>query len=132
MIKFQEYEQDIIALEQLDFELFGSDLDERLDELAKEFEKVITPLQDGTIDSGDLETVREGFWARSGSKEIESAKKQVAIHRKLRELYEHLGTASEDEWVGFCQDACQCPLPGRFNTDQASVQSFGTSGRRER
>jgi hypothetical protein len=101
-----EFKDDLIALEKIEIDRFGLDwkrLDETFAELEAEFDEILEPLQDGTIDPGDLQTITDKYWDRYGSREIEAAKKSVELHRRLTKLYERLAGANQEEWSEYAK-----------------------------
>jgi hypothetical protein len=73
------------------------------DAMLSQMEEIFSPVLDGSVDPGDIDTIADRWWARYSAEEIEAAKKEVASHRKLASLYERLSDASPEEWEAYAQ-----------------------------
>lgn len=94
----QEYYEFIVALEQTQANWL---LDTNFDKFQEEFKEIFAPLEDDSLDPGDLEVITDKWWKKYKLIEVAAAKQAVRIHRRLAPLYERLEYASEEEWDEF-------------------------------
>ena len=96
---------DITALEEVRAKSFPIDIsdDSQLARLREDFDGLFAPPKDGRLDPGDTDTISELWWQRFKTTEIEWAKKEAEIQRRLAPLYEALERASEQEWEEYAR-----------------------------
>jgi len=94
-----EHKKDIQDLDMSKrFPEFLASLFDKGSETAHKFEKIMAPLDDGSLDPGDLDAIT-GAWMREfETEEIRMAKEEIRIQNKLAGLYQLLASASEDDW----------------------------------
>jgi hypothetical protein len=94
----QEFEEDIVALAQAPGEMA-----EFIIQNAEVVREILAPLLDGSVDPGDVDAVDNAWWDKFGPKELERARKEVTIQRRLARLYERLEYASSEELEAYAR-----------------------------
>ncbi len=96
----EQFEEDIVALHQLRTGWLGSEAAA----LMVEARTLFTPqLEDRSLDPGDLDVIADNWWSRFRTMEVDLAKAECAIQRRLAPLYERLQRASDEEWEAYAR-----------------------------
>lgn len=96
----EHFEDDIVALHQLRTRWPGSEAVSLMIEAGTLLKSL---LEDSYLDPADLGVIVENWWSRFHTMEVDLAKTECMIQRRLAPLYERLQRASEEEWEAYAR-----------------------------
>lgn len=112
-----DYRDDLMALQAAKDSVFPVDLtnEEQFRNFVDDFKTVFAPLEDGSLDPGDIDKVSNLWWHTF---EINVAKKEVTILHCLAPFYQRLEHGTEEEW----EEYVRLRIRARLNLLQALMQ----------
>lgn len=96
----EQFEEDIVAMHQLRTRWLGSEAVSLMVEARTLFK---SQLEDRSLDPADLGVIVDNWWSRFRTMEVDLAKTECAIQRRLAPLYERLQHASDEEWEAYAR-----------------------------
>ena len=100
----ENYRGDIAELERLrNWSLAADAQSTDFERFADEIQEVLDPILSGGSSLEDLQRVADAWWHKFGRREIEVARRSVAIQRRLMGLYMNLEHASLGEWQEYAR-----------------------------
>lgn len=96
----EQFEEDIIAMHQLQTRWLGSEAVSLMAEARTLFK---SQLEDRSLDPADLGVIVDNWWSRFRTMEVDLAKTECAIQRRLAPLYERLQHSSDEDWETYAR-----------------------------
>jgi hypothetical protein len=103
----QEFEEDIAALAKVRAEFMEAILQD-----PQASSEIFAPVQDGSVDPGDVEAITTAWWERFGAQEVAAVRQELALHWRLVRLYVRLESAPPEVWEAFAREGLQARFEG--------------------
>ena len=122
-----DYQDDLVALEEARAEALPVDLtdDEQIKNLSNDFKTILAPVEDGSLDPGDVDNIFNRWCEKFGKFELAAAKKEVAIQIHLAPLYKKLEQGTEEQWEEYAKTLIRVRLQSR--PSQFLIQNIAKS-----